>query len=157
MSARKGRGLDELIAALTAVLPKRPPEYPEDQVTDSYERDIAADLIREAALLNLRDEVPHGIAIRIDEFAERENGMAYIAATLFVERESQKGIVIGEGGSMLKRIGSSARKEIEAMGGRPIFLELRVKVLKEWRKDENALQRFGYKIKGGKKKDARKK
>ena len=157
VSARKGQGLDELIAALTAVLPKRPPEYPEDQVTDSYERDIAADLIREAALLNLRDEVPHGIAVRIDEFVERENGMAYIAATLFVERESQKGIVIGEGGSMLKRIGSSARKEIESMGGRPVFLELRVKVLKEWRKDENALQRFGYKIRGGKKKDTRKK
>lgn len=157
VSARKGQGLDELIAALTVVLPKRPPEYPEDQVTDSYERDIAADLIREAALLNLRDEVPHGIAVRIDEFAERENGMAYIAATLFVERESQKGIVIGEGGLMLKRIGSSARKEIESMGGRPVFLELRVKVLKEWRKDENALQRFGYKIKGGKKKDTRKK
>ncbi len=157
VSARKGQGLDELIAALTAVLPKRPPEYPEDQVTDSYERDIAADLIREAALLNLRDEVPHGIAVRIDEFTERDNGMAYIAATLFVERESQKGIVIGEGGSMLKRIGSSARKEIESMGGRPVFLELRVKVLKEWRKDENALQRFGYKIKGGKKKEVRKK
>ena len=157
VSARKGQGLEELIAALTAVLPKRPPEYPEDQVTDSYERDIAADLIREAALLNLRDEVPHGIAVRIDEFVERENGMAYIAATLFVERESQKGIVIGEGGLMLKRIGSSARKEIEAMGGRPIFLELRVKVLKEWRKDENALQRFGYKVKGGKKKEVRKK
>ncbi|MBI5297692.1 MAG: GTPase Era [Chloroflexi bacterium] len=157
VSARNGSGLPELIAALTEVLPKRPPEYPEDQVTDSYERDIAADLVREAALLNLRDEVPHGIAVRIDEFAERENGMAYIAATIFVERESQKGIVIGEGGSMLKRIGSSARKEIESMGGRPVFLELRVKVLKEWRKDENALQRFGYKIKGGKKKDTRKK
>ncbi|MFZ5878018.1 MAG: GTPase Era [Chloroflexota bacterium] len=157
VSARNGSGLPELIAALTAVLPKRPPEYPEDQVTDSYERDIAADLVREAALLSLRDEVPHGIAVRIDEFAERENGMAYIAATIFVERESQKGIVIGEGGSMLKRIGSSARKEIESMGGRPVFLELRVKVLKEWRKDENALQRFGYKIKGSKKKDARRK
>lgn len=157
VSARNGRGLPELIAALTAVLPKRPPEYPEDQVTDSYERDIAADLVREAALLNLRDEVPHGIAVRIDEFAERENGMAYIAATIFVERESQKGIVIGEGGSMLKRIGSSARKEIESMGGRAVFLELRVKVLKEWRKDENALQRFGYKVKGSKKKSVRRK
>ncbi len=157
VSARNGRGLPELIAALTDVLPKRPPEYPEDQVTDSYERDIAADLVREAALLNLRDEVPHGIAVRIDEFAERENGMAYIAATIFVERESQKGIVIGEGGSMLKRIGSSARKEIESMGGRAVFLELRVKVLKEWRKDENALQRFGYKVKGSKKKSVRRK
>lgn len=157
VSARKGQGLAELLAALTQVLPKRPAEYPEDQVTDSYERDIAADLIREAALLKLRDEVPHGIAVRIDEFTERDNGMAYIAATLFVERESQKGIVIGEGGLMLKSIGTSARQEIVKMGGRPVFLELRVKVLKEWRKDEAALLRFGYKIKGSKKKDLRRK
>ena len=151
VSATKHTGVDGLIAALTDALPVRPAEYPEDQVTDSYERDIAGDLIREAALVNLRDEVPHGIAVRIDEFTERDNGMAYIAATLFVERESQKGIVIGEGGRMLKQIGTKARQEIETMGGRKVFLELRVKVLKEWRKDENALQRFGYKIKGGKK------
>ncbi len=151
VSARQGTGLEDLHAALVGALPQRPPEYPEDQVTDSYERDIAADLIREAALLKLRDEVPHGIAVRIDEFTERENGMAYIGATLFVERESQKGIVIGDGGKMLKAIGTSARQEIESMGGRPVYLELRVKVLKEWRKDENALQRFGYKIKGKKK------
>jgi len=147
VSARQGTGLAELVEALVKVLPERPPEYPEDQVTDSYERDIAADLVREAALLKLRDEVPHGIAVRVDEFTERENGMAYIAATLFVERESQKGIVIGEGGKMLKSIGTAARQEIEKMGGRPVFLELRVKVLKEWRKDENAMQRFGYRIK----------
>jgi GTP-binding protein Era len=152
VSAKQSTGVNELFGVLTQTLPARPPEYPEDQVTDSYERDIAADLIREAALLKLRDEVPHGIAVRIDEFTERENGMAYIAATLFVERESQKGIVIGEGGQMMKLIGTKARQEIESMGGRKIFLELRVKVLKEWRKDENALQRFGYKIKGGKKK-----
>ncbi len=152
VSAVKRTGVDDLIAVLAQKLPARPPEYPEDQVTDSYERDIAADLIREAALVNLRDEVPHGIAVRIDEFTERENGMAYIAATVFVERESQKGIVIGEGGKMLKQIGTRARGEIESMGGRKVFLELRVKVLKEWRKDENALQRFGYKIKGKKKK-----
>ena len=157
VSARKGQGLAELLEALTQVLPKRAAEYPEDQVTDSYERDIAADLIREAALLKLRDEVPHGIAVRIDEFTERDNGMAYIAATLFVERESQKGIVIGEGGLMLKSIGTSARQEIVKMGGRPVFLELRVKVLKEWRKDEAALLRFGYKIKGSKKKEVKRK
>ena len=157
VSARKGQGLAELLEALTQVLPKRAAEYPEDQVTDSYERDIAADLIREAALLKLRDEVPHGIAVRIDEFTERDNGMAYIAATLFVERESQKGIVIGEGGLMLKSIGTSARQEIVKMGGRPVFLELRVKVLKEWRKDEAALLRFGYKIKGSRKKEVKRK
>ncbi|HEY2980341.1 MAG TPA: GTPase Era, partial [Anaerolineales bacterium] len=101
VSAARGTGLEDLIGALTQALPSRAAEYPEDQVTDSFERDIAADLIREAALLKLREEVPHGIAVRIDEFTERENGMAYIAATLFVERDSQKGIVIGEGGKML--------------------------------------------------------
>jgi GTP-binding protein Era len=82
----------------------------------------------------------------VDEFTERENGMLYIAATVFVERESQKGIVIGEGGKMLKQIGSAARKEIEEMGGRTVFLELRVKVLKDWRNNEDALRRLGYKI-----------
>jgi GTP-binding protein Era len=132
--------------------PYRAPEYDEDQVTDSYERDIAADLIREACLLNLREEVPHGVGVRIDEFAERENGMLYIAATVFVERTSQKGILIGEGGQMMKTIGSAARKEIEDMGGRKVFLELRVKVLKDWRNDENAMQRFGYRINTKKKK-----
>lgn len=147
VSAVKATGLDELLEALIQFLRTRPPEYPEDQVTDAYERDIAADLIREAALMKLRDEVPHGIAVRVDEFTERANGMAYIAATIFVERESQKGIVIGEGGQMLKRIGTAARGEIEKMGGRPVYLELRVKVLKDWRKDENALKRFGYKLK----------
>ena len=103
-------------------------------------------MIREACLLKLRDEVPHGVGVRIDEFTERENGMLYIAATIFVERNSQKGILIGEGGSMMKAIGSAARKEIEDMGGRPLFLELRVKVLKDWRNNEEALRRLGYKI-----------
>jgi GTP-binding protein Era len=146
ISATQNQNLDQLLELLVSLSPFRPPEYDEEQVTDSYERDIAADLIREACLHRLREEVPHGVGIRIDEFAERENGMLYIAATIFVERESQKGIVIGEGGKMLKQIGSSARKEIEEMGGRPVFLELRVKVLKDWRNDENMLRRLGYKI-----------
>jgi GTP-binding protein Era len=136
---------------LVSLSPFGPPEFDEDQVTDSYERDIAADLVREACLNHLRDEVPHGVGVRVDEFAERENGMLYIAATVFVERNSQKGILIGEGGKMMKAIGSAARKEIEAMGGHPIFLDLRVKVLKDWRNDESAMQRFGYKIKKMKK------
>jgi GTP-binding protein Era len=150
MSATKNQNLVELVELLVSLSPFRPPEFDEDQVTDSYERDIAADLIREACLNHLRDEVPHGVGVRIDEFKERENGMLYIAATVFVERESQKGIVIGEGGKMLKAIGSDARREIEEMGGRKVFLELRAKVLKDWRDDENAMQRFGYRI--GKKK-----
>lgn len=147
ISASENQNLDELIELLVSLSPFREPEFDPEQVTDSYERDIAADLIREACLLNLREEVPHGVGVRVDEFAERENGMLYIAATIFVERDSQKGILIGEGGRMMKTIGSQARKEIEEMGGRPLFLELRVKVLKDWRNDENAMLRLGYKIK----------
>ncbi len=146
VSAAQNQNLDELIELLVSLSPFRAPEYDEEQVTDSYERDIAADLIREACLHKLREEVPHGIGVRVDEFSERDNGMLYIAATVFVERNSQKGILIGEGGQMMKAIGSAARREIEEMGGRKVFLELRVKVLKDWRNDENALQRFGYKI-----------
>jgi GTPase len=152
ISAVQTQNLVQLQELLISLAPVRPPEYDEEQITDSYERDIAADLIREACLLRLRDEVPHGVGVRIDEFTERENGMLYIAATIFVERESQKGIVIGEGGKMLKQIGSSARKEIEEMGGRSVFLELRVKVLKDWRNNEEALRRLGYKIDSKKKK-----
>ena len=146
-SATSRLRLDELIVALTARLPVRPAEFPEEQLTDLYEREIAAELIREAALIFLRDEVPHAMAVRLDEFTERGEEGAFISATLFVERDSQKGIVIGEGGAMLKTIGSAARKEIEAMSGRKVFLELRVKLSKNWRDDEDALRRFGYKIK----------
>jgi len=165
ISAARGDGREELLRALMARLPVRPPEFPEDQVTDLYEREIAADLIREAALVYLREEVPHALAVRVDEFTERGGSTlrqsqrgasltpgAYIAATLFVEHDSQKGIVIGEGGGMLKKIGSAARKEIEAMSGRKVFLQLRVKVAKDWRDDEAALRRFGYRIKTRRKK-----
>jgi len=150
LSAARGEGIKDLLALLLARLPVRPPEFPEDQVTDQYEREIATELIREAALVYLQQEVPHALAVRLDEFTERGEQGAYIAATLFVERESQKGIVIGDGGAMLKKIGSAARKEIEAMSGRKVFLQLRVKVAKDWRNDENALRRFGYKIKSQK-------
>jgi GTP-binding protein Era len=152
ISATRGNGIAELLKSLAAQMPQREAEFDEDQITDFYEREIAADLIREACLLNLREEIPHGIDIRIDEFTERGERGAYIAATVFVERESHKGIVIGEGGSMLKKIGSSARSEIEAMSGRKVFLELRVKVEKDWRDDESQLRRFGYKLEPKKKK-----
>ena len=151
ISAAQNQNLDQLLELLISLSPYRPPEYDEEQVTDSYERDIAADLIREACLHQLREEVPHGVGVRVDEFTERENGMLYIAATIFVERNSQKGILIGEGGSMMKAIGSAARKEIEGMGGRKVFLELRAKVLKDWRNDESAMQRLGYRIETKKK------
>jgi len=146
ISAARGDGLPALLEALTALMPERQPEYPEDQLTDSYEREIAADLIREACLLHLRDEVPHAINVRLDEFTERNERGAYIAATIFVERESQKGIVIGEGGQMLKKIGSSARQQIEEMSGRKVFIELRVKVAGNWRNNEDKLRQFGYNL-----------
>jgi len=147
ISSTKGQGLESLLAVLQEYIPLRKPEYEPEQITDLYEREIAAELIREACLLHLRDEVPHGVAVRIDEFTERGEEGAYIAATIFVEKNSQKGIAIGRGGEMLKRIGTAARHEIEEMSGRKVFLELRVKVLKDWRKDEKAMKRFGYKIK----------
>ena len=144
VSATSGAGLDALRERLVELLPSGPPFYPEDQVTDLYERQIAADLVREAALNHLRDEVPHGIAVRIDQFVERESGGALIEATLLVEKETHKGIVIGQGGEMVKQIGTDARKEIERMSGRKVFLQLRVKVRKDWRDDEDVLRRFGY-------------
>lgn len=144
VSADKGAGLAELLEAVIERLPIGPAFYPEDQVTDLYERQIAADLIREAALKILQDEVPHGVAVRIDDYVERGDKGALIEATIFVERESHKAIVIGEGGSMVKAVGKAARLEIEAMSGRKVFLRLRVKLRKNWRDDENVLQRFGY-------------
>ncbi len=147
VSAATGTGLYDLLAQIIAILPQGEAFYSPDQVTDLYERDIAAELIREAALLHLRDEIPHGIAVRIDEFKERNEEGAFIAATLFVERESHKGIVIGAKGEMMKRIGSTARQEIETMSGRKVFLDLRVKVNKNWRNNPGALQLLGYTVK----------
>jgi GTP-binding protein Era len=145
ISALSGQNLTQLEDHLIQLLPEGPQLYPEDQVTDLYEREIAADLIRASAMSLLEKELPHVIAVRIDEYKEREGGNAYIEATLFVERESQKGIVIGEGGKMIKKIGSAARREIESMSDRKVFLRLRVKVKKNWRNDTNALRLFGFK------------
>jgi GTP-binding protein Era len=116
-------------------------------VTDLYEREIASDLVREACLKLLKEEVPHSLAVRVDEFTDRSDSLAYISATLIVDRESQKSIVIGKGGSMLKEIGSLARQEIEEMTGRKIYLELRVKVQKNWRDDPQMLKVLGYTLK----------
>jgi GTP-binding protein Era len=144
VSAAKGQGCPELLLAILSHLPDGDPFYSEEEITDFYEREIAAELIREAALLHLREEVPHGIAVRIDEFTERGETGAHIHATLFVEKESHKGIVIGQGGEMLKKIGIEARQEIEKMSGRKVFLELRVKVNKNWRSNVDALRLMGY-------------
>jgi GTP-binding protein Era len=145
ISSTRGDNTDQLINLIASHLPEGPPFLPEDQLTDLYEREIAADLIREALLYNLRAEVPHSIAVRVDEFKDRDDKTSYIAATLFVERESQKGIVIGQGGDKLKQIGIDARQKIEELIGRRVYLRLRVKVRKNWRNDEAALNLFGYK------------
>jgi GTP-binding protein Era len=142
VSALQGDALDELLQGLIARLPIGEPFFPDEQVTDLYEREIAADLIREACLNILRDEIPHGIAVRVDDYQERGEIGAYIVATVFVEKESHKPIVIGERGAMLKRIGSAARQEIEAMSGRKIYLELRVKLRKNWRDDEKVIKQM---------------
>jgi GTPase len=144
ISATRGDNVDQLLDKIVANLPAGEPFFPEDQLTDLYERDLAADLIREAALILLRDEIPHGIAVRIDQFIERDENNAYIEATLFVERESHKPIVIGQNGAMMKKIGTAARHEIEAMSGRRVYLDIKVKVRKNWRDDDKVLRWFGY-------------
>lgn len=144
ISAKKGVGLNALRNILVSYLPEGLPFYPEEQITDINEREIAADLIREAALNNLRNEIPHAIAVRIDEYKERNETGAFIAATIFVERDSQKGIVIGRQGRMLKTIGTAARKEIEGMSGRTVYLDLRVKLKKNWRTDLDFLKQIGF-------------
>jgi len=133
ISATQRKGLEELLQALLQYIPEGEPFFDEDTVTDYYEKEIAAELIRESALFFLRDEVPHCLAVRMDEYKERGDTGAFIEATFFVERESQKGIVIGQGGEMLKKIGTRGRQEIEKMSGRQIYLSLRVKVNKNWR------------------------
>lgn len=144
LSAASGFNRQELLERILALLPEGPAFYDAEQITDLYEREIAADLIRQAALVHLREEVPHSIAVRVDEYKERGETGAFIRATVYVERESHKGIVIGKGGEMLKKIGAAARKEIEEMSGRKVFLEVNVKVNKNWRDSLDALRQFGY-------------
>ena len=138
--------LDQLLELLIQNLPAGEPFFDEDVVTDAYERDIAAELIRESVLMHVRDEVPHCVAVQIDSYEERTDGKDYIEATLFVERDSQKGILVGKGGEMIKTIGTRSREEIEAMSGRKVFLNLRVKVNKNWRNSPDALELLGYKF-----------
>ena len=125
-------------------LPEGPQYYPEDMVTDQPERLIVAELVREKALQLTRDEVPHAIAVDIDEMTTRPNDDIYVRATLYVERDSQKGIIIGNHGSMLKQIGELARKDIQMLLGAKVFLDLWVKVKKDWRNRDNVLRNFGF-------------
>lgn len=146
VSATAPSGLDVLLELMVELLPYGPRYYPEDQVTDQQERLIAAELIREQVLAKLREEVPHAVAVVVEQFKEREDGKVYIDANVFVEKDSQKGILIGRGGSMLKQIGQDARRQIEAMIDAPVYLELWVKVLKNWRKKEHLVRRLGYDV-----------
>lgn len=145
-SATEGTHRDELLETIIAHLPPGPRFFPADQVTDQQTRFIAGEMIREAALQTLRQEVPHALAVLVEEFKERPNGVVYISAKIFVERDSQKGIVIGQGGKTLKKIGQLARPQIEALVGAPVYLELRVSVLPKWRKKKSELRRLGYSV-----------
>lgn len=144
VSALYGRGITPLKEDLISRIPAGFPYYDPEQITDLYEKEIAADFIREAAMIQLTEELPHAVAVRVDEYHDIANDKAEIYATIFVERESQKSIVIGKGGAMIKTIGESSRKEIEKLVDRKVYLELRVKVLKNWRNDPAALRQFGY-------------
>ncbi|MEJ2752322.1 MAG: GTPase Era [Chloroflexota bacterium] len=143
-SAATGAGLPELLQMLVDGLPEGPMYYPADQITDVFLRDIAAEMIREQLMLQLRDEVPYGTAVQVVDFKEQTGEPTYISANIFVERDSHKGIIIGKKGAQLKNIGSAAREEIETMLDDKVFLDLWVKVEPQWRRDENALKRLGY-------------
>ena len=136
VSALRNQNTDKMTELLFQYLPYGPQYYDEDTVTDQPMRQIAAELIREKALRLLQDEIPHGIAVTIEQMKERDNGIFDIEATIVCERDSHKGIIIGKGGAMLKRIGSQARREIENLMGAKVNLQLWVKVRKEWRDSE---------------------
>lgn len=144
ISAKEETNLDALIEEVEKYLPEGPQYYPEDMVTDQPERLIVAELVREKALQLTRDEVPHAIAVDVDEMKARDNGDTYIRATIYVERDSQKGILIGAKGSMLKEIGKLARADIEMLLGTRVFLDLWVKVKKDWRDRDSVLRGFGF-------------
>ena len=143
VSARTGRGLDDLVSVLAEAMPEGPPLFPPGDVTDQPVELRIAEIVREKALSLTRDELPHSIAVQVEELV-REEGLIRISCLVLVERESQKGIVIGRGGAMLKEIGTRARAELEPLVGSKVFLELRVKVLREWQRDPAALTRLGY-------------
>ncbi|GFN22507.1 MAG: GTPase Era [Thermoanaerobacteraceae bacterium] len=144
VSALQGLNVDLLPPLIIRHLPPGPQYYPPDQVTDQPENLLIAELIREKILLLTEEEVPHAVAVVVEEVAPRPNNMLYVAATVYVERDSQKGILIGKGGRMLKEIGTLARRELEGLLGNKMYLDLRVKVKKNWRKQETALKQLGY-------------
>lgn len=144
ISAKEESNLEGLLDEVKAHLPVGPKYYPEDMVTDQPERLIIAELIREKVLHQTRDEIPHVIAVDVEEMKARDNGDTYIRATIYVERESQKGIVIGKKGVMLKEIGAQARQDAQMLLGTKVFLDLWVKVKKDWRNRDGVLRNFGF-------------
>jgi GTP-binding protein Era len=146
VSATKGEQLDVLIDVLVAQLPPGPAFYPDGELTDEPEEVLMAELIREAALEGVRDELPHSLAVVIDEVNSREgrDDLIDVHAILYVERDSQKGIVIGKGGARLREVGTAARIQIEKLLGTKVYLELRVKIAKNWQRDPKQLNRMGF-------------
>jgi GTP-binding protein Era len=144
LSALTGDGVERLVALVLGLLPGGPAYYPEDILTDLPERFVAAEIIREKVFRLTRDEIPYATAVTVDSFTERPDGLVAIAATITVERDTQKGIVIGRGGAMLKKIGSQARREIEQLLATRVFLELFVRVRKHWSDNPQMLKELGY-------------
>lgn len=144
VSALEGDNVERLMDLLIGHLPEGPKYYPDDMITDRPERFIMAELVREKVLHLTSEEVPHSVTVVVEEMGERPNNVVALRAVIYTERESQKGILIGKGGSMLKRVGQLAREEMEALFGSKIFLELWVRVKPGWRNKENYIRNFGY-------------
>ncbi|MFC4808238.1 GTPase Era [Paenibacillus sp. GCM10023250] len=144
ISALQGNNVNTLLKVLGDYLPEGPQYYPADQVTDHPEQFVCAELIREKILHLTREEVPHSIAVTIEDMRVQDNGVVYIGAVIFVERDSQKGIVIGKQGALLKQVGKEARRDIETLLGSRVFLELWVKVKKDWRNQDRVLKDLGF-------------
>lgn len=142
--ARQGEGLQDLLPALIPLLPEHPPYYPTDIVSEHSERFFVAEIIREKIFLATKEEIPYATTVDVVEFKEREAGKWFVSADVYVERDSQKGILIGKKGSMLKEIGRASRTDIETLLNHPVFLELHVKVREKWRDKEEWLKRLGY-------------
>lgn len=145
LSALHGQGVDKMMTQLREMLPQGPRYYPIDQVSDMNMRFIAAEVVREKIILNTEQEIPYAVAVEVTEYNE-EPDIHRIYAMIYVERNSQKGIVIGKGGSMIKQIGIDARQELQRMLSTKVYLDLRVKVLKNWRSNEQFMQRLGYRL-----------
>lgn len=145
ISARENQHVDTLMHEIEKILPEGPQYFPDDMVIDQPERLIVSDIVREKLLLTTRDEVPHAIAVEVDEMKVREDGTTYIRATIFCERDSQKGIIIGKKGELLKKVGQEARVDIGRLLACKVYLELWVKVKKDWRNKSGMLAEFGYK------------